>query len=105
MLGDRRQAQRDPVDADGKPIAQWGEDVSKTLTPADLVAAYEAGHFDNYMLGEDVESADVPRRPEQYTAEQVAQMSSKERVAALDAGRLVDYMAAPAGQPAGGAEL
>lgn len=105
MLGDRRQAQRDPVDADGKPIPQWGEDVSRTLTPADLVAAYEAGHFDNYMLGEDVESADVPRRPEQYTAEEVARMGSEERVAALDAGRLADYMAAPAGQPAGGAKL
>ncbi|MEU9183361.1 hypothetical protein AB0D14_02085 [Streptomyces sp. NPDC048484] len=105
MLGGRRQAQRDPVDADGKTIPQWGEDVSRTLAPADLVAAYEAGHFDNYMLGEDVESADVPQWPEQHTAEEVAQMSTEERVAALDAGRLVDYMAAPVGQPAGGVEL
>lgn len=105
MIGDRRQAQRDPVDADGKPIAQWGADVVAKLSPAEIVDAQSKGHLDRYLLGEDVESADVPRRPEQYTAEQVAQMSSKERVAALDAGRLVDYMAAPAGQPAAGAEL
>ncbi|MEU0786989.1 hypothetical protein ABZ341_36185 [Streptomyces sp. NPDC006173] len=105
MLGDGKTLERDPVDAEGQPIPQWGSDAIAKLSPREIVNAQEKGHLNRYLLGDQVETVEPPQRPEQYTAEQVATMSTKELAAAAAAGHLVDYMATPTAQPAGGAEL
>lgn len=96
--------ERDPVDADGRPIPQWGQDVVASLSSKQRVEAVEQGHLNNYLLGDQVVSAGAPQRPEQYTAEQVAGLSRAELLAAHRAGHLDEFMATP-NVPAGGAEL